>query len=56
MSLVTQRMKDHAAVLEATMDLIPDIEKPGPCSKRPWLRATKSYFVAMAAVLPILSI
>lgn len=33
MSLVTQRMKDHAAVLEATMDLIPDIEKAGALFK-----------------------
>lgn len=55
MSLVTQRMKDHAAVLEATMDLIPDIE-PGLCSKRPWLRVTRYFFAATAAVLPIPSI
>ena len=33
MSLVTQRMKDHAAVLEATMELIPDIEKAGALFK-----------------------
>ena len=33
MSLVTQRMKDHAAVLEATMDLIPNIEKAGALFK-----------------------
>lgn len=37
MSLVTQRMKDHAAVLEATMELIPDIERAGALFKRPWL-------------------
>lgn len=33
MSLVNQRMKDHAAVLEATMELIPDIEKAGALFK-----------------------
>lgn len=56
MSLVTQRMKDHAAVLEATMELIPDIEKAGLCSKRPWLLVTRYFFAATAAVLPIPSI
>lgn len=56
MSLVTQRMKDHAAVLEATMDLIPDIEKAGALFKEALASGHKSYFVAMAAVLPILSI
>lgn len=33
MSFVTQRMKEHAAVLEATMELIPDIEKAGALFK-----------------------
>ena len=33
MSLVTQRMEEHAAVLEATKALIPDIEKAGALIK-----------------------
>ena len=33
MSLVTERMEDHAAVLEATKALIPDIEKAGALIK-----------------------
>lgn len=33
MSLVTERMEEHAAVLEATKALIPDIEKAGALIK-----------------------
>ena len=52
MSLVTQRMEEHAAVLEATKALIPDIEKAGALIKEALASATKSSFAAMAAAPP----
>ena len=56
MSIVKERMADHAAVLAATESLIPDIEKAGALVRDALAQGHKLLFCGNAAVLPIPSI